>query len=325
MSAVGGPFRDEDFHAFADGVSAPDRRAALVAYLATSPADTERLLGWQRQNDLLRAAFPIEAAARVGPRVVAPSAGGGGAQGLGSGPTLPELGAAAKREAQPPLRQALPEPGRRRESNAVASAAGMALAALVAVMAGIYVSGGLPGVLSSVWLPRAGAAAVAARPGDIGEGLLRRAIEAHQVFAEDLVVPVEFDAKATGQLLAYLSQRAGVTLRAPNLTAQAFRLLGGRVLPVPEGIAAMLVYEGPGGQRIALVAARAAGETDPASLYQPGERGPVHAVKWTAGEATYVLTSTRNAAETLRLAMAAAIGLEAARALAPDRPASVPR
>ena len=327
MNGAGGQFRDEDLHAFADGVSAPERRAALIAYLATSPADTDRVLGWQRQNELLRNAFPLEAL-RAAPRLIqaasapfAPQPRDGAAGGLDAATML---------QSDPPLAAPMlvSVAERRRGHDAMVGAGAMVVAALAALLAGLYVAGSLQGLTGLGWLPRAAAIAPALQPasapGAPAETVVGRALEAHLAFAEDLEVPVEFDAKAATQLVAYLSHRVGVPVQAPNLTAQGFQLLGGRLLPVPDGVAAMLVYEAHDGQRVGLVVTRATPGGDAGLQYQAAEQGPVHAVRWSTGDEIYVLTSRRGAAETLRLAVAAATGVAAARPVTPSRPGALP-
>ncbi|MHB8886788.1 MAG: anti-sigma factor family protein [Methylovirgula sp.] len=51
------PIADEDLHSFVDGEVDDDRYEAVLAYLATAPADAARVEAWRQQNILLRAAF----------------------------------------------------------------------------------------------------------------------------------------------------------------------------------------------------------------------------------------------------------------------------
>ena len=51
------PIAEEDLHGFVDGEMDDDRREAVLAYLATAPAEAARVDAWRQQNILLRAAF----------------------------------------------------------------------------------------------------------------------------------------------------------------------------------------------------------------------------------------------------------------------------
>ncbi|MGB8276404.1 MAG: hypothetical protein WCF20_00485 [Methylovirgula sp.] len=51
------PIAEEDLHGFVDGEVNDDKREAILAYLATAPADAARVEAWRQQNILLRAAF----------------------------------------------------------------------------------------------------------------------------------------------------------------------------------------------------------------------------------------------------------------------------
>lgn len=57
MSFTSLPIAEEDLHGFVDGEVNDDKREAILAYLATAPADAARVEAWRQQNILLRAAF----------------------------------------------------------------------------------------------------------------------------------------------------------------------------------------------------------------------------------------------------------------------------
>ncbi len=73
------------------------------------------------------------------------------------------------------------------------------------------------------------------------------AIAAHRVFVVETAHPVEVAASQQAHLMQWLSRRVGHPLRAPDLSAQGYRLMGGRVLPSDGEAAAQFMYEGPGG------------------------------------------------------------------------------
>ena len=84
--------------------------------------------------------------------------------------------------------------------------------------------------------------------------LAENAITAHTIYAAEQRHAVEVGANDQEHLLGWLSNRLGVTLIAPDLTADGFRLVGGRLLPAGHTSAAMLLYENPDGNRISIYA-----------------------------------------------------------------------
>ena len=87
-------------------------------------------------------------------------------------------------------------------------------------------------------------------------GLVQEAITAHAVFTADPHRPVEVKADEEELLIRWLSNRVGEQLAAPDLSANGFDLVGGRLLSVAEGPAAQFMYENTAGTRITLFAVR---------------------------------------------------------------------
>jgi anti-sigma factor RsiW len=79
----------------------------------------------------------------------------------------------------------------------------------------------------------------------------RQAAAAYRVYTPERDRPVEI---APGhELLAWLSQRLGMPIAAPQLSPFGYRLIGGRLLPTSGGApAAQLMYENASGGRITL-------------------------------------------------------------------------
>lgn len=98
--------------------------------------------------------------------------------------------------------------------------------------------------------PRPGGAIVAqvaSRP------MVAEAIAAHRVFVADARRPVEVAAQQEDLLLRWLSNRLARPVSAPDLAAQGYRLMGGRLLPGAGGDpAAQLMYEDAAGARLTL-------------------------------------------------------------------------
>ena len=78
------------------------------------------------------------------------------------------------------------------------------------------------------------------------------AIAAHETYVVEVVHPVEVEASDTDHLVGWLSKRLGHHIAPPDLAAQGFRLMGGRILPGDDVPAALLMYENDLGRRISL-------------------------------------------------------------------------
>lgn len=98
------------------------------------------------------------------------------------------------------------------------------------------------------WLALGGAAGWAGRSALIRppetRPMVAEALAAHHVFAADLRRPVEVAAEQDVQLVRWLSNRLGRSVRVPDLAPLGYRLMGGRLLPAAGGDpAAQLMYE----------------------------------------------------------------------------------
>ncbi len=105
-------------------------------------------------------------------------------------------------------------------------------------------------------------------------GLVSEAVNAHAVYSVDPHRAVEVKASEEALLVSWLSNRVGQQLTAPDLTANGFELVGGRLLAVSEGPAAQFMYENAAGTRITLFAARGNGtQMAEFSYEQKGDTG----------------------------------------------------
>lgn len=75
---------------------------------------------------------------------------------------------------------------------------------------------------------------------------------AHSLFSPEKRHPVEVPASEQAHLQAWLSKRLDTPVQAPDLSAQGYQLLGGRLLPSSNGKAAQFMYQHAGGQRLTL-------------------------------------------------------------------------
>ncbi len=82
--------------------------------------------------------------------------------------------------------------------------------------------------------------------------LARTALSAHLTYAAEVAHPVEVPVSDRDHLVRWLSRRLGQTIHAPDLDAQGFRLLGGRLLPGDPRPAALFMYEDDAGQRLTI-------------------------------------------------------------------------
>jgi anti-sigma factor RsiW len=157
------------------------------------------------------------------------------------------------------------------------------------------VTGGRPRSVS--WLPSwrtAAAAVVIFAIGVAGgyfaatEGLLSRAqgenqlaenaIGAYVTYSADRAHAVEVGASDKSYLENWLSKRTGLKLVAPDLTAEGFELLGGRVLPAEQRPAALLVYKNQAGRQVSIYVT-AEGEAKTKGTYTQAAGGPT-AIYW---------------------------------------------
>ncbi len=84
------------------------------------------------------------------------------------------------------------------------------------------------------------------------EALVAAADAAHRLYSVEVLHPVEVGAAERSHLNAWLSNRLGGSIAAPDLSGTGFRLVGGRLLPGLEGAAAQFMYEDASGGRITL-------------------------------------------------------------------------
>lgn len=110
------------------------------------------------------------------------------------------------------------------------------------------------------------------------EELAEQAIVAHTIYAAEQRHAVEVGASDKDHLLGWLSNRLGLTLIAPDLTAEGFELVGGRLLPAGQHRAAQLLYEDAAGNRISIYVT-AEGAEQAKGIYKL-EDGGASAVYW---------------------------------------------
>lgn len=113
---------------------------------------------------------------------------------------------------------------------------------------------------------------------ETADELAEGAIAAHTIYAAERLHAVDVGAGDRDHLLGWLSDRLGLTLVAPDLAADGFRLVGGRLLPAGRKSAAMLLYEDAKGDRISIYVV-AEGAEKSWGVYEDEDGGP-SAVYW---------------------------------------------
>lgn len=86
--------------------------------------------------------------------------------------------------------------------------------------------------------------------------LVKPAAFAHKIYATDTIKPVEYKAVQTSELTHWLSDRMRTTIRPPNLHEHDFKLIGGRLIPSTNRMAAQFMYQNSTGKRITLYVRR---------------------------------------------------------------------
>jgi anti-sigma factor RsiW len=83
------------------------------------------------------------------------------------------------------------------------------------------------------------------------------ALDAHRLYVVEVRHPVEVGGTERDHLQQWLSKRVGYQVAPPQLDKAGLKLVGGRLLPGPDGPAAFFMYEGPSGERYTVYSSRA--------------------------------------------------------------------
>ena len=76
------------------------------------------------------------------------------------------------------------------------------------------------------------------------------AMQAYRLFAQDGIMPADYQAQGSGNMQAWLDRYFNQAHRLPDLSAAGFKPVSGRLLTTDQGAAAMVLYEDPQGRRI---------------------------------------------------------------------------
>jgi anti-sigma factor RsiW len=227
------PLSEDEIHALVDGCLDDAQRHAIEARLARDPVANATRMAWQQQRDALRGLH----------RDILDE-------------TIPPSLASAARQAG----------AARLAIGSWARWGGMAAGVVCAFGLGWMMRG-------QVAAPESATVAVKVLPAP-GSGVrefVRQASVAHAVFAPEVRHPVEVPGAQQEHLVQWLSKRLGKPLKVPDLAAEGYELVGGRLLPGTDGARAQFMFQDKAGERITLYIG--AMKTTPASALVTDKTG----------------------------------------------------
>jgi anti-sigma factor RsiW len=124
-----------------------------------------------------------------------------------------------------------------------------------------------------------------------GALMARRAAMAHAVYSPEVRHPVEVGAADEQHLVAWLSKRLGVKLRAPRLDDAGMSLVGGRLLPGDSGPVAQFMYQSQNGRRLTLYV-RTEASRNRETAFRYARENNVGVFYWIDREAGYAIASS---------------------------------
>ena len=113
------------------------------------------------------------------------------------------------------------------------------------------------------------------------------ALDAHKLYVVEVRHPVEVAGNEKAHLQQWLTKRCGWQVRAPELDATGLKLVGGRLLPGPNGPASFLKYETTSGERFTIYASRATTDATQMRYAASGSNG---AMFWADRGVGYVVS-----------------------------------
>ena len=132
--------------------------------------------------------------------------------------------------------------------------------------------------------------------------IARRAAIAHATYSPEVRHPVEVGADDEQHLVAWLSKRLGMKVRAPKLDEAGMSLVGGRLLPGDNGPVAQFMYQAQNGRRLTLYV-RTEASHNRETAFRYARENNVSVFYWIDREAGYALASADlSKDELLRLA-----------------------
>ncbi len=121
--------------------------------------------------------------------------------------------------------------------------------------------------------------------------ITQQALVAHTLYTPEVRHPVEVRANEE-HLTRWISNRMGKPIKAPDLEANGWRLMGGRLLPVSDdmpGVACQFMYENAAGLRVTLYM-KSADKGEPSSFRVAEEANGVSVLYWMDTKLGYAIT-----------------------------------
>ncbi len=140
--------------------------------------------------------------------------------------------------------------------------------------------------------------------------LVQPAAFAHLVYTTDTRYPVEIPASEQASLNRWVSQRMHTDLRAPDLAAQGLRLIGGRLLPSTNRMAAQFMYENAQGDRLTLYIRRIADYAGLSNFRYREQKG-LHMFYWIEQAMGYAVVGEQPPAQLIGVANAVHLAMQA--------------
>jgi anti-sigma factor RsiW len=117
------------------------------------------------------------------------------------------------------------------------------------------------------------------------------ALEAHKLYTIEVRHPVEVTGDERPHMTQWLTKRLGYQQRIPDLSAIGLKLVGGRLLPGPDGAAAFYMYESASGERFTIYCSKSK-VPESALRYKNSERAA--AFFWADDNRAYVVSGPAN-------------------------------
>ncbi len=133
--------------------------------------------------------------------------------------------------------------------------------------------------------------------------LVQPAAFAHAVYTAEVRHPVEVAGSDEQHLVTWLSKRLHTDIKAPNLSAQGYTLVGGRLLPSTNRMAAQFMYERADGMRVTLYTRRGVWENQE-TAFRFAEQDHIGVFYWIDGPLGHALVGELSRSELLALSQA---------------------
>lgn len=125
--------------------------------------------------------------------------------------------------------------------------------------------------------------------------LASEARSAFLIYTSEVRHPVEVGADQQEHLATWLGKRLDYRLRLPDLSAQGYSLVGGRLVPVDGKPGALLMYQNAAGQRLTMMIGR--NEDNRETSFLLDTSGAVRTFYWIDGPIGYAVTGEISAEE----------------------------